>query len=423
MPSWMRPATRILLGLPGQLLNRPHAVPGHPLYLWLVRIGVAAGLALLNVWLVLETISLFHRFAAAARGAQGVAMAHGRWVFSTEQYLHIGVEPALQQWVLAGVVTPMGPLSGSFLQQWVVWIYSNGVPTWLLASLFWAYLFVPRWFAMLRDITIVSLILAVLGYWLFPVAPPRFVLAGAPYHLQDWTHGGASLSSEMVGTLGFNPLAAFPSVHVLWALIPAVSLVWACRHPWMWLLAALFPLTMVFVVMASANHYVFDCLGALGVCGIGLLCALAIDRGRRYFARAWKRQPRIHYTGANLPAAVWFCLACAAVLTTVGTSFSLLAVLVIMVLIVLTTHYNLQPTAQTATRRSHRIDGCHYVAGLCFVAGAPVVTHLPGTDGLVCTVLWLLACLGVLIAHADDRRRLLPHTAAIVHNVDRRSLV
>jgi len=85
-----------------------------------------------------------------------------------------------------------------------VWIYLHAFPAWLFAALAWSYLYRQQAFARLRDLTIISALLAVACYWLVPVAPPRFVLHGGPDGVQDWTYGSTSVDPHVIHLVGFN---------------------------------------------------------------------------------------------------------------------------------------------------------------------------------------------------------------------------
>src|SRR5205085_10146470 len=84
------------------------------------------------------------------------------------------------------------------------------------------------------------------------------VLAGSPEPVQDWTYGGTSVDPHVMQVLGFNPYAVFPSVHVLWALIPAWCLATGSRSRWVWLSALCLPVLMILTVICTGNHYVLD---------------------------------------------------------------------------------------------------------------------------------------------------------------------
>ena len=71
-----------------------------------------------------------------------------------------------------------------------------------------------------------------------------------------------------------NEFAAMPSMHVGYTFLFALTLVWLLRpSPWRWL-ALLWPATMLFVVVSTANHWILDGLG-----GVGAVLLALRDRG------------------------------------------------------------------------------------------------------------------------------------------------
>ena len=93
---------------------------------------------------------------------------------------------------------------------------------------------------------------ACVGYWLFPLAPPRLTDLGlAGPHQEPLELGGALSWFEPFR----NEFAAMPSMHVGYTFLFALTLVWLLRpSPWRWL-ALLWPATMLFVVVSTANHW------------------------------------------------------------------------------------------------------------------------------------------------------------------------
>jgi hypothetical protein len=139
----------------------------------------------------------------------------------------------------------------------------------------WAY-------PMLRSGIVIATVGALVVYATWPLAPPRFVVAGAVDTVFDnpviWAKGGAA---EFV-----NEFAAMPSLHVGWAVWCAVALVVVLRSPWRHL-AWLYPLTTTWVVVATANHYLLDAVAGTVVVLVPLwLCGLrAADLVRPRTAR------------------------------------------------------------------------------------------------------------------------------------------
>ena len=373
-----------------------------------LRVGmlIAVSVALLNAVMVVQAINLYHAIAIGAPLDKGIAMLHGQQIFALEQRLHIAVEPVVQPILSSGIRTPLGVLPGAVLRDCAVWIYLNALPAWLLAALAWSYLYRQQDFAALRDLTVISALLSVACYRFFPTAPPRFVLHGAPYHVQDWTYGGTSINTGVVQAIGFNPYAAFPSVHLLWALIPALCLAGGSRHLWVWAAALCYPLVMVVTVISSGNHYVLDCVGSLVILAISYLLARGINRVRRWM---WPEGRQGTY---ELPAALALSIGCAGILanTSATRGVRALIALAILVLIAIATRRSayLWRGRRRLSRGRQPLVRWDYLAGLLLVAGSSAAAHDPGqfprTTVRVCALLWLLACMCALARHMFSKQ-------------------
>jgi membrane-associated phospholipid phosphatase len=130
-------------------------------------------------------------------------------------------------------------------------------------------------YGFVRNAVIAAMAISLLGYALYPTAPPRF-FGELGF---DGGSGVTGNQPELVrpGDALFNPVAAVPSMHVGLSLIFAWSL--ALLVPWRPLKAALFayPLLMTYVVVASGNHWWLDAaLGALcAALAVGVATLLA----------------------------------------------------------------------------------------------------------------------------------------------------
>jgi PAP2 superfamily len=183
-----------------------------------------------------------------------VAFQHAREVISLERTLHLFVEPQIQRFAEAA----------PSLDEIAAWIYINAQTTVTLAALVWLYLRHNSSFYFVRNMFIVAWVLAIVGYIVYPTAPPRF-LPEWGFHdtVADFT--GVDQESVTVNTL-FNPYAAVPSMHVGFALMVGIPLarlsaLRVTRIAWM-----LYPLLVTFVIVATANHFLTDAfLGALTV--------------------------------------------------------------------------------------------------------------------------------------------------------------
>jgi hypothetical protein len=200
--------------------------------------------------------------------------------------------------------------------------------------------------------------------------------------------------------VGFNPYAAFPSVHLLWALIPVLCLAVGSGRAWVWLIALCYPLAMTVTIIATGNHYVLDCLGSAVLLALSTPLVWATARLRR---RVRRMPPQVRY---ELPAALSLCLVCVGILGRVGGSGSVRPLVVLGVLLLL----GLPMGGSRYLWRGRRLApgrqpvwATDYLAGLLFLAGATAAAPDPGPDAVpaigACALLWVLACLCAVLRH------------------------
>jgi hypothetical protein len=207
-------------------------------------------------------------------GRATVAFENAREIVNVERGSHLFFEPSLQQWAIG--------------HKWIIqladWAYVNTHFVVTTAFLVWLYLARNRAFYFVRNMFIVAMGLALVGYLVYPAAPPRL--------LPEW--GFVDTVTEAVGRshaeaakLLFNPYAAMPSMHVGFALmiaVPAIKLVSTRALRVLWLL---YPAFVAFVVMTTANHFWLD--GAVGaaVAGVSAYVAYAVLGRLRPDAWGW----------------------------------------------------------------------------------------------------------------------------------------
>ena len=230
-----------------------------------------------NGWLdVLRQVSLFGAAYLAYRLVRGLiesrgtaAFQHARELISVERTLHIFVEPSVQTWAS----------SSHFLMELSSWLYLNAQTTVTIGALVYLYLCHNRSFYFVRNMFMIAMVIALIGYIVFPTAPPRFMPEwGFSDSVSDVTGIQVSHASASMTAL-FNPYAAVPSMHVAFALMvgwPLGRLVrWrALRVVWF-----LYPFLMAFVIVATANHFITDAL-------LGALTAGVAAYGARRLAQA-----------------------------------------------------------------------------------------------------------------------------------------
>ena len=274
---------------------------------------------------------------------------------------------------------------------------------WLAAMLLWLYLFQRPHFASMRNLVLATTLLTVAFATLYPVAPPRFALSGAPYFLEDVlnTNRGEFL---LVQRAVLDPYSSLPSGHVLWALLTGLGLFLGASTTPQRLLAAAFPLVMVPTVMVTGNHYLLDCVGSVAlllvcmVAAASLRCCVAHGAlGHRHHDGPVADHPlteRRHNPNLRPLDRPLILGAIAATLLLISsdaaqrlTGLALLSCATIVV-----------PLARHRARSGASLRpssaGADWVCGFLFVAGATTIGADDPTARLCGSLLWLLA--GVL---------------------------
>ena len=228
----------------------------------LARARLLQARALPHGWLdALRQVSLFGAAYLAYRLVRGLvegdanaAFAHARDLITLERTLHVFVEPSIQAWA-----------SGShFLMVFSAWMYVNAQTTVTVAALVYLYLRHNRNFYFVRNMFMIAMAIALVGYTVFPTAPPRFMPEwGFIDSVSDFTGVRVNAHSASLNALT-NLYAAVPSMHVAFALMIGGTLSRLVRWRVVRVLWMLYPFLMAFVIVVTANHFIVDAiLGAL----------------------------------------------------------------------------------------------------------------------------------------------------------------
>jgi membrane-associated phospholipid phosphatase len=204
-----------------------------------------------------------------AEGDASAAFAHARDLISLERGMHLFVEPSIQAWA-----------SGSHLVIVLAsWLYVNAQGSITIAALLYLYMRHNGSFYFVRNMFMIAMAIALVAYIVFPTAPPRFLPEwGFTDTVTDVTPVHVENSSAAMTAL-FNPYAAVPSMHVAFALMIASPLARLSRRRIVKLLWVLYPFLMAFVIVVTANHFIFDAL-------LGAITAAASAYGAICLARA-----------------------------------------------------------------------------------------------------------------------------------------
>lgn len=196
----------------------------------------------------------------------GDALYHARRVIEFQSQLGLWIEPAFQAWV---VETRLVTRTMNFVYFWFDFPLIIGVGL----LLFWRS---RANYTLLRDALLISGAFALILYWTFPVAPPRYL---TEWGFVDTLEQHANLSYQAQSMRPFvNPFAAVPSLHVGWSALLAVVTFRATRRLVYRVAVVVLFVLQALAVVATANHFLFDGVAGLLVCAPAFGIALWLQR-------------------------------------------------------------------------------------------------------------------------------------------------
>jgi hypothetical protein len=211
-------------------------------------------------------------------GSANVAFANARDVISIERDLGLFFEPGLQDWLQRHVPLVIDGAN---------WMYVNSHFVVTTTFLIWLYLFRNESFYYVRNVFMIAMGLALVGYAVYPTAPPRFLPEwGFDDTVARWVGEEAADSAGVL----YNPYAAVPSMHVAFALmigVPAVQVVRTLALKVAW---AIYPAVVTFVVIVTANHFWLDAALGVAVAAVSAWAASAALGRVRPHAWAWRTE-------------------------------------------------------------------------------------------------------------------------------------
>lgn len=207
------------------------------------------------------------------------ALHNANWIWHAEHTVGIAFEQSVNHalnsvtWLIVGM---------NYYYATLHFIVTIGV-------LIWLYRRHPGRYAAARLALFATTVVALLGYYLYPLAPPRLM---THTHFIDTVAVHQTWGSMSAGSLKqvSNQYAAMPSMHIGWSLWCGITIFALAKAPWARILGLLYPCVTLLVIVATANHFVLDAVG-------GALC-LAFGYAVSY---AWYR--RLPYQLPRLPAA------------------------------------------------------------------------------------------------------------------------
>lgn len=204
------------------------------------------------------------------------ALRNADWIWRVEHDLGIAVEQSVNHtvnsvtWLIVGM---------NYYYATLHFVVTLGVLVWLFRSH-------PGRYAATRTVLFATTGVALVGYYLYPLAPPRLMNGGdfidtVVVH-QTW---GSMASGDLKNMS--NQYAAMPSMHIGWSLWCGLTIFALASVPWVKVLGLLYPAATLVVIVATANHFWLDAVG-------GILClAFGFTVARLWYGALPYRLPRL----------------------------------------------------------------------------------------------------------------------------------
>ncbi|MFE3992363.1 phosphatase PAP2 family protein [Streptomyces goshikiensis] len=232
-----------------------------------------------RIWFEVLLIAVSYWTYSLIRNAvpeqKAVALANADWLWGVERSLGIAVERSVNHtidsvtWLIVGM---------NYYYATLHFVVTIGV-------LVWIYRFHPGRYAATRLVLFATTGVALVGYYLYPLAPPRLMNGQQFIDTVLKHHTWGSMASGNLKQMS-NQYAAMPSMHIGWSLWCGLTIFAVASAPWARILGLLYPTATLVVIVATANHFWLDAVG-------GMLClAFGFTVSRAWFGSLPHRLPR-----------------------------------------------------------------------------------------------------------------------------------
>lgn len=203
---------------------------------------------------------------------QRTALDNARRVIEFEKNLGFFWEPGWQSWAIA---------SAKSLVIFLNWAYIVTFWPIILTSAVILYLTNRKRYLYYRNVVLFSFAIALLGFMLFPLAPPRMI---AEHFVDTIKAFGPSGYASREFANYYNAYAAMPSLHFSWTVLFGVMFL-RTHNRWVKLIGIIYPTMTLFAITITGNHYIMDAVGG-GLLILASFLTMELGVRRRFFIPA-----------------------------------------------------------------------------------------------------------------------------------------
>ncbi|MES9523091.1 phosphatase PAP2 family protein [Streptomyces capoamus] len=221
-----------------------------------------------RLWFEILLIAVSYWLYSLIRNAvpeqRAEALRNADWIWRAEHTLGISVEQSVNHAVN----------SVSWLIVGMNYYYATLHFAVTIGVLVWVYRWHPGRYAATRTVLFATTGVALVGYYLFPLAPPRLMRGGHFVDTVTVHHTWGSMASGDLKHMS-NQYAAMPSMHIGWSLWCGLTVFALASVPWARMLGLLYPAATLLVIVATANHFWLDAVGGMLCLAFGFAVARA----------------------------------------------------------------------------------------------------------------------------------------------------
>ncbi len=215
-----------------------------------------------RLWFEILLIAVSYWLYSLVRNAvpeqKAAALRNADWIWSAEKSLGLAFEESVNHAVNS--VTWL-IVSMNYYYATLHFVVTIGVLVWLFRRH-------PGRYAATRLVLFATTAVALLGYYLYPLAPPR-LMNGANFIDTVLVHETwGSMASGNFKNMS-NQYAAMPSMHIGWSLWCGLTIFALASAPWAKILGLLYPTLTLVVIVATANHFWLDAVGGMACLAFG----------------------------------------------------------------------------------------------------------------------------------------------------------
>jgi hypothetical protein len=213
-------------------------------------------------WQELAIIALGYWLYTVGRNAvpeqESIAFRHGRSVQHLQDVLHLNFELSVNHFVAAR----------EWLAQGMDYYYATLHFIVTIGVLVWLFIRRPHVYRGARTVIFVTSLFGLLGFYLYPLAPPRLLPQYGYVDTVVVFHTWGSLADPQIAEHS-NQFAAMPSLHIAWAMWAGIAVFQCAKPMWVRVLGLLYPWLTLLVIVGTANHFIIDAVGGAAIVAVG----------------------------------------------------------------------------------------------------------------------------------------------------------